>query len=124
MPKSHATEEHQAARIEMAKVDPDWEHMGELFIAQWAHDTSGHLEKDAMYRWAHDRGVDLTLEAIEQVIHECETCTMIKQVKWVKLLCCGENSGWERERGLLIPQEKANPFVGFLLPKGQGALGG
>ncbi|KAK4825492.1 hypothetical protein QYF61_027647 [Mycteria americana] len=72
-PKSRATKEHgnkeqvdQAARTDMAKVDLDWEHKGELFIAQWAHDTSGHLGRDAMYRPPCDRGLDLTTEAIEQ----------------------------------------------------------
>ncbi|KAK4827541.1 hypothetical protein QYF61_018885 [Mycteria americana] len=46
VPKSCATKEHQnneqvdqAARIEVAQVDQDWEHKGELFIAQWARDT-------------------------------------------------------------------------------------
>lgn len=27
-----------ATRIEVAKVDLDWQHMGELFLASWAHD--------------------------------------------------------------------------------------
>ncbi|KAK4810772.1 hypothetical protein QYF61_008744 [Mycteria americana] len=46
VPKSGATEEHQnnqqvdqAAQIEVAQVDLDWQHKGELFIARWAHDT-------------------------------------------------------------------------------------
>jgi len=47
----------------MAKADLDWEPKGELFIA---HDTSGHLGRDAMYRWARDQGVDLTTEAITE----------------------------------------------------------
>jgi len=49
VPKSQATEEHQnkhqvdqAAKIEVAQVDLDWQHKGELFIAQWARDTSDH----------------------------------------------------------------------------------
>ena len=86
MPKSRATEEHQnneqvdkAAKIEVAQVDLDWERKGELFVARWAHETSGHLGRDATYRWARDRGVDLTMEAITQVTHECETCAAIKQ---------------------------------------------
>ena len=44
VPKSQATEEHQnnhqpdqAAKIEVAQVDVDWQHKGELFIARWAH---------------------------------------------------------------------------------------
>ncbi|GAB0206841.1 hypothetical protein GRJ2_003149700 [Grus japonensis] len=36
------------------------------------------------YRWARDREVDLSMDAISQVIHECETCTAIKQAKRVK----------------------------------------
>ncbi|KAK4810858.1 hypothetical protein QYF61_008830 [Mycteria americana] len=54
IPKSGATEEHQnkqqvdqASQIEVAQVDLDWQHKGELFIAQWAHDTSGHQGRDA-----------------------------------------------------------------------------
>ncbi|GAB0193848.1 hypothetical protein GRJ2_001850100 [Grus japonensis] len=91
IPKSRATEEHQnnsqvdqAAKIEVAQVDLDWQRKGELFIARWAHDTSGHQGRDATYRWARDRGVDLSMDAISQVIHECETCAAIKQAKWVK----------------------------------------
>ncbi|KAK4830577.1 LOW QUALITY PROTEIN: hypothetical protein QYF61_011755 [Mycteria americana] len=93
IPKSQATEEHQnnqqvdqAAKIE---VDLDWQHKGELFIAQWAHDTSGHQGRDATYRWAHDQEVDLTMDTIAQVIHECETCAAIKQAKWLKPLWYG-----------------------------------
>ncbi|GAB0210357.1 hypothetical protein GRJ2_003501500 [Grus japonensis] len=92
VPKSRATEEHQnnqqvvdqAAKIEVAQVDLDWQRKGELFIARWAHDTSGHQGRDATYSWARDRGVDLTMDAISQVIHECETCAAIKQPKRVK----------------------------------------
>ncbi|XP_074934140.1 uncharacterized protein LOC142049879 [Phalacrocorax aristotelis] len=101
VPKSWATEEHrnnqqvdQAAKIEVAEVDLDWQHKGELFLARWAHDTSGHQGRDATYRWARDRGVDLTMDAIALVIHECETCAAIKQVKplwyggrWLKYKC-------------------------------------
>ncbi|GAB0209796.1 hypothetical protein GRJ2_003445300 [Grus japonensis] len=84
VPKSQATEEHQnnqqmdqAAKIEVAQIDQldlDWQCKGELFIACWAHDTSGHQGRDATYRWACDQGVDLTMDTIAQVIHECETC--------------------------------------------------
>ncbi|GAB0209120.1 hypothetical protein GRJ2_003377700 [Grus japonensis] len=91
VPKSRATEEHQnnqqvdqAAKIEVAQVDLDWQRKGELFIARWAHGTSGHQGRDATYRWARDRGVDLTMDAISQVIHERETCAAIKQAKRVK----------------------------------------
>ncbi|GAB0210205.1 hypothetical protein GRJ2_003486300 [Grus japonensis] len=96
VPKSRATEEHQnnqqvdqAAKIEVAQVDLDWQHKGELFVARWAHDTSGHQGRDATYRWARDRGVDLSMDAISQVIHQCETCAAIKEAKWVKPLWYG-----------------------------------
>lgn len=76
VPKSRATEEHQnkqqvdlADKTEMAQVDLDCQHMGELFLSWWAHDTSGHQGIDATYRWAHDQGVDLTMDTIAQVIH-------------------------------------------------------
>ncbi|KAK4806833.1 hypothetical protein QYF61_005629 [Mycteria americana] len=96
VPKSQATEEHQnnqqvdqAAKIEVAQVDLDWQHKGELFIARWAHDTSGHQGRDATYRWACDGGVDLTMDTIAQVIHECETCAAIKQARQLKPLWYG-----------------------------------
>ncbi|GAB0205759.1 hypothetical protein GRJ2_003041500 [Grus japonensis] len=96
IPKSRATEEHQnnqqvdqAAKIEVAQVDLDWQRKGELFIARWAHDTSGHQGRDVTYRWARDRGVDLSTDAISQVIHQCETCAAIKQAKRVKPLWYG-----------------------------------
>ena len=74
-------------------MDLDWERKGELFVARWAHETSGHLGRDATYRWARDRGVDLTMEAITQVTHECETCAAIKRATRVK-------SPWNRGRWL------------------------
>uniref|UniRef100_A0A8U8C7R6 Uncharacterized protein n=1 Tax=Geospiza parvula TaxID=87175 RepID=A0A8U8C7R6_GEOPR len=47
VPKSRANEEHQnneqvdqAAKIEVSKIDLDWQHKGELFLARWAHDAS------------------------------------------------------------------------------------
>ena len=93
VPKSRATEEQQnnhqvdrAARIEVAQIDLDWQNKGELFLARWAHETSGHQGRDATYKWARDRGVDLTTDAIAQVIHDCYTCTTIKQVKRMKPL--------------------------------------
>ncbi|GAB0210035.1 hypothetical protein GRJ2_003469300 [Grus japonensis] len=96
VPKSRATEEYQNnqqvdqdAKIEVAQVDLDWQHKGELFIARWAHDPSGHQGRDATYRWARDRGVDLSMDAISQVIHQCETCAAIKQAKRVKPLWYG-----------------------------------
>ncbi|KAK4826292.1 hypothetical protein QYF61_007139 [Mycteria americana] len=91
VPRSRATEEHQnnqqvdqAAKIEVAQVNLDWQHKCELVIARWAHDTSGHQGGDATYGWACDRGVDLTMGTIAQVIHECETFTAIKQAKLLK----------------------------------------
>ncbi|RMC03699.1 hypothetical protein DUI87_19691 [Hirundo rustica rustica] len=94
IPKSRANEEHRnneqvdrAAKIEVSKIDLDWDHKGELFLARWAHDASGHQGRDATYKWARDRGVDLTLDSISQVIHDCETCAAIKQAKRVKPLC-------------------------------------
>ncbi|RMC10166.1 hypothetical protein DUI87_12965 [Hirundo rustica rustica] len=93
VPKSRANEEHrnneqvdQAAKIEVSKIDLDWQHKGELFLARWAHDASGHQGRDATYKWAQDRGVDLTMDSISQVIHDCETCAAIKQAKRVKPL--------------------------------------
>ncbi|KAK4826892.1 hypothetical protein QYF61_012080 [Mycteria americana] len=108
VPKNQATGEHennqqvdQPAKIEVAQVDLDWQHEGELLIAWWAHDTSGHQGRDATYRWACDRGVDLTMDTIAQIIHECETCSCdvhshsihnsaaIKQAKQLKPLWYG-----------------------------------
>ncbi|RMC11059.1 hypothetical protein DUI87_12251 [Hirundo rustica rustica] len=96
IPKSRANEEHRnneqvdrAAKTEVSKIDLDWEHKGELFLAQWAHDASGHQGRDATYKWARDRGVDLTMDSISQVIHDCETCAAIKQAKRVKPLWYG-----------------------------------
>uniref|UniRef100_A0A8U7NWX1 ribonuclease H n=1 Tax=Corvus moneduloides TaxID=1196302 RepID=A0A8U7NWX1_CORMO len=96
VPKSRANEEHQnnkqvdqAAKIEVSQVDLDWKHKGELFLARWAHDASGHQGRDATYKWARDRGVDLTMDSISQVIHDCETCAAIKQAKRVKPLWYG-----------------------------------
>ncbi|RMC19058.1 hypothetical protein DUI87_03662 [Hirundo rustica rustica] len=45
--------------------------------------------RDATYRWTCDRGVDLTMDNISQVIHNCETCTAIKLAKRVKPLWYG-----------------------------------
>ncbi|RMB92700.1 hypothetical protein DUI87_30846 [Hirundo rustica rustica] len=96
VPKSRANEEHrnneqvdQAAKIEVSKIDLDWQHKGELFLARWAHDASGHQGRDATYKWALDRGVDLTMDSISQVIHDCETCAAIKQAKRAKPLWYG-----------------------------------
>ncbi|RMB97312.1 hypothetical protein DUI87_26208 [Hirundo rustica rustica] len=94
--KSQANEEHhnneqvdKAAKVKVSQVDLDWHHKGEVFLARWAHDASGHQGRDATYRWARDRGVDLTMDNISQVIHNCETCAAIKQAKRVKPLWYG-----------------------------------
>jgi len=47
--------------------------LGELFIVQWVHDTSGHQGRDEIYTWARDQGVDMTVDIITQIIHKCET---------------------------------------------------
>ncbi|KAF4795795.1 hypothetical protein TURU_090069 [Turdus rufiventris] len=96
VPKSWANEEHrhneqvdQSSKIDVSRIDLDWQHKGELFLARWAHDASGHQGRDAMYKWARDRGVDLTMDSISQVIHDCDKCVAIKQAKRVKPLWYG-----------------------------------
>ncbi|TRZ08247.1 hypothetical protein HGM15179_018861, partial [Zosterops borbonicus] len=96
IPKSRANENHhnneqvdKAAKVKVSQVDLNWPHKGELFLARWAHDASGHQRRDVTYRWARDRGVDLTMDSISQVIHNCETCAAIKQAKRVKPLWYG-----------------------------------
>jgi len=74
----------QTAKIEVAQVDLHWQHKGELFVAWWAHDTSGHQGRCETYTWVRDREVDLTMDSIAQAIHESETCATIKQDKQVK----------------------------------------
>lgn len=105
----------------MAAVDLDWECKGKLTTAQWACDTAGHLGGDAMQRQAHDQGGDLTSEVTEQVIHECETSTMTKQVSWVKPLCCGEQC-WERQHGIIFLSEYNPQFEWHFLAAGQSAI--
>ena len=63
VPNNRATEEQknnhqvdQAAKIEVAQIDLDWQNKGELFLARWAHETSGHQGRDATYKWARDQG--------------------------------------------------------------------
>ncbi|RMC01093.1 hypothetical protein DUI87_22359 [Hirundo rustica rustica] len=94
--KSQANEEHhnnrqvdKAAKVKVSQVDLDWQHKGEVFLARWAHDASGHQGRDATYQWARERGVDLTMDNISQVIHNCETCAAIKQARLVKPLWYG-----------------------------------
>lgn len=72
------------AKVKTSQEDLDCQHKNELFLAQWAHDTSHHQGRDAIYRLACDQGVDLTMDTIAQVIHECKTCIVSKQVKWLQ----------------------------------------
>ncbi|KAK4806985.1 LOW QUALITY PROTEIN: hypothetical protein QYF61_000314 [Mycteria americana] len=113
MPKNCATKEHQsnkqvdqAARIEL---DLDWEHKGELFIAQWAHETSEHLGRDATYRWAHDRGMHVTTEAITQ--HDGDYCLVVNHVNHYPVNhSTAQNTilGFERQFcGNMVPQKES-----------------
>jgi len=122
MPKNRATEEHQnnkevarALTSEVAQVDLDWGRKGELFVAQWAHETSGHLGGDATSTWARDRGLDLTLEAITEVTHQCEICAAVKRAMRVK-------SPWNRGRclGFRCGEAWQIDYVGPLPPTRQG----
>ncbi|RMC03326.1 hypothetical protein DUI87_20522 [Hirundo rustica rustica] len=74
----------------------NWQHRGKpIWAAEIWQDMATRVEKltvkgrDATYRWARDRGVDLTMDNISQVIHNCETCAAIKQAKRVKPLWYG-----------------------------------
>lgn len=92
VPKCRSTEESdknnqqgdRAAKIKVAEIDLHWQDEGELLMPHWAHDASGHRGRDATYEWTHSRGVDLTMHALAQVIHRCETCATIKQAKQAK----------------------------------------
>lgn len=81
VPKSQANKEHwnneladQVPPVKASQVDLGWQHKGELFLTPWAHDASGHQDRDFTSKWAQGQGVDLTMDAISQVTHECETC--------------------------------------------------
>ena len=76
----------QGASIKVVQTDLDWQHKSELYLAWCAHETLGHQGRDATYKSARDQGVDLTMDAIAQVIHDCETCATIKQAKRMKPL--------------------------------------
>jgi len=69
----------QAAKIEVAQVNLEWQHEDELLISRWACDTSCRQRRDATHRW--DLGFDLTMASFAQVIQEHETYTAIKQAK-------------------------------------------
>ena len=72
----------------------DCQNKGELFLARWAHETSGHQGRDATCKWARDQGVDLTMGTIAQVICDCEICAIIKQAKRMKPLW--EEGQWQK----------------------------
>jgi len=46
----------------------------------------GHQGRDPSCKWARDKRVDLTCAIASIVIHDCITCTAIKQAKRVKPL--------------------------------------
>ncbi|KAJ7412096.1 hypothetical protein BTVI_47494 [Pitangus sulphuratus] len=80
----------------MSQVDLDWQHKGELFLVRWAHDASDHQGRDVTYRWARDQGVDLTMDTISRIIHDCETCAAVKQTERLKPLWYG--GPWSKYR--------------------------
>ncbi|KAF4798541.1 hypothetical protein TURU_063024 [Turdus rufiventris] len=139
--RSRAYEEHrnnkqvdQAAKTEVSKVDLDWQHEGELFLVRWAHDASGHHGRDATYKWARDRGLDLTMDNISQVIHDCETCGAIKQTKRVKPLWTGpevknvlysaaKNHGLSWSLSQKVPRETRGRPLGFWHQTYRGSAG-
>lgn len=51
MPLKNIKMVEKTVKTEGAQVDLDWKWKGELFVAQKAHATSGHLGRDATYRW-------------------------------------------------------------------------
>jgi len=67
-----------ASKIKVAQIDLDWQHKGELFLAWWTHETSGHQGRYATYKWAREQGVDLTVNTIAQIIHDCDRCVVSK----------------------------------------------
>ncbi|KAF4803715.1 hypothetical protein TURU_013816 [Turdus rufiventris] len=48
--------------------------------------NKGHQDRDATSTWARDRRVDLTMDNISQVIHDCETCAAINRRREKKIL--------------------------------------
>ncbi|RMB96504.1 hypothetical protein DUI87_27037 [Hirundo rustica rustica] len=96
VPKSRANEEHrnneqvdQAAKIEVSKIDLDWQHKGELFLARWAHDASAIRAEMPPTSGPETEGWIEPWTVFSQVIHDCETCAAIKQAKRVKPLWYG-----------------------------------
>lgn len=70
-----------------------------LFLPQWAHGTSHQQERDATHWQAHDWGLELTMDSISQVIHNCKPRTAIQQTKRVKPLWF--NGLWWKVQGSL-----------------------
>lgn len=77
---------HEAVKIEVTEEDKSCQYKRKLCLAWCTHDTSDNQGGDANYRWTHNPGVDSTTYTIEQIIHEYETCTAIKQARWLKPL--------------------------------------
>lgn len=48
------------------------------------HVTLGHQGRGATYRWIQDHELDLNMDTIAEVIHECETYAVIRQTKQIK----------------------------------------
>lgn len=86
VPKSQAAKKRQnnqqvdqAAKIEVAKIDLDWQNKGESLLVWWAHETLGHQGRDATCKWARDQGVDLTMDSTAQVIHDLIHVSQLKK---------------------------------------------
>ena len=56
--------------------------------------ASGHQGRDVTHISARDKGVDLTMDTITQVIHNCDTSTISKQAKKIKPLW--EEGRWQK----------------------------
>ena len=70
-PFSHPSHQvDQAARFEVIQIDLDWQNKVELFLSRWANETSGHQGRGMAYKFGGDRGVNLTMDAIAQVIRD------------------------------------------------------
>ncbi|RMB89724.1 hypothetical protein DUI87_33921 [Hirundo rustica rustica] len=77
-----------------------------------------HQGRDATYKWARDRGVDLTMDSISQVIHDCESCAAIKQAKRAKPLWYGRRwskykygEAWQIDSITLPQTRQGQPYV-------------
>ena len=83
----------QAAKIEVAQIDLDWQNKSELFLAWWAHETLGHQGRDATCKWARDRGVDLLWMLLHKLFMTVKHA-IIKQAKRMKPL--REEGRWQK----------------------------